>query len=209
MSLPSGFSLGKEGTSAVMPMNLSVSPSHMEICTYELDLEYQILAVDKGWSDFAVANGASELGSPSGWKGRSVLSFIADAETVHIYKLLFQHVLNTQKPIVVPIRCDAPDLRRFLELTISFRPPSRFHIESRLVRSEPRNPVALLDQGQPRNLKQLRMCGWCKAVDDDGDWVEVEAAVVSMRLFEQEILPQVTHTICPACQNRLMNQLKK
>jgi hypothetical protein len=43
------------------------------------------------------------------------------------------------------------------------------------------------------------MCGWCKRVSVRNTWVEVEDAVLELRLFEREVLPDLTHGICPGC----------
>ena len=32
-----------------------------------------------------------------------------------------------------------------------------------------------------------------------GHWVEIEQAVASLRLFEGDSLPHITHTMCDAC----------
>lgn len=175
-------------------------------CVYELDADLRITSVDAGWAEFAVANHAPELVPPSGPLGQSVLSCITDATSTLLYKRLFQRVLQTGRAVAFPIRCDSPALRRFLELRIESRAPSGLRIETKLVRTEARSPVTLLEQGPRRGGGFLRMCGWCKLVDVEGRWCEVEDAIVAMRLFERDLVPDVTHGICPSCSER-MHQL--
>jgi hypothetical protein len=49
------------------------------------------------------------------------------------------------------------------------------------------------------------MCGWCKRVDVSARWLEVEAAVEALRLFDEETLPRISHGICPECESHLLD----
>ncbi|MBC7231693.1 MAG: hypothetical protein H5T68_00415 [Chloroflexi bacterium] len=178
-------------------------------CAYELDADLRIIWVDEGWSEFAIANDAPELVPPPGPLGQSVLSYVADPTSTQLYELLFQRVLQTRRSITIPFRCDSPARRRYLNMTIKPRIPNGLRIETMLTRTEERTAVALLDRYAPRGNDLLRMCGWCKSVDVAGRWCEVEEAVVEMRLFERDLLPHVTHGICPRCYERVCRELDR
>jgi hypothetical protein len=177
-------------------------------CVYELDAELRIRAVDRAWSEFAKANAAPELVVPPGPIGQGVLGYIQDATTVHLYQRLFERVLRSRLPVVFPFRCDSPEMRRFLEMEIRPSPSSGLQLQTRVVRLEPRRPIPLLDQAVPRSRSLLRMCSWCKAVDVSGRWCDVEEAVVALSLFERELLPAITHGICPPCQVQVEGMLR-
>lgn len=172
-------------------------------CTYDLDADHRIVAVGGSWSAFALENGAPELVAPAPI-GRSVFAYVADATTSHLYQSIFETVARTGVPVVLPIRCDAPALRRFLELTVE-RPPGRsgVRVRSTLVRTEAREPLPLLDRTRSLSDQILRMCSWCKVVDVAGRWRSAEEAVATLRLFEREQLPVITHTMCPDCYRRI------
>lgn len=172
-------------------------------CTYELDADLRIQSVDTAWSEFAVANGAPELVPPPGPVGQSVFDCIQDATTAHLYQRLFDGVLQAGRPVVLPFRCDSPVLRRFLEMEIRPRELSGLEVRTRVLRLEARAPVSLLDPAVRRSGAFLRMCGWCKAVEVAGSWLDVAEAVVALRLFDQDTLPSITHGICPACYERV------
>ena len=172
-------------------------------CAYELDAELRIRAVDPAWSEFALANEAPELVVPPGPLGQPVLGYIQDATTVHLYQRLFEHVLRTGRPVKFPFRCDSPKMRRFLEMEIRPGPSSGLQLHTRVVRLEPRALSPLLDRAVQRSGVLLRMCSWCRAVDVAGRWCEVEEAVIALRLFERELLPAITHGICPPCHQRM------
>jgi hypothetical protein len=169
-------------------------------CSYEVDAELTIVAVDAAWSEFARKNEARELLPPRPL-GRPLLSYVADRSTAHLYQQLFERVRLTGDPLRVPFRCDAPGLRRFLELRVAPRAGGGFHLASALLRAERRSPVPLLDRLRPRGEDHLLMCSWCKRVAVAERWAEVEVAVAALRLFEKELMPEITHGICPGCRN--------
>ena len=166
---------------------------------YELDAQLCIRAVDPSWSEFAQANGASERVVP-GPLGQPVLDYVWGPTTVYLYRRLFEHVLRTGRPVRFPFRCDSPEVRRFLEMEIRPAPSSGLQLRTRVVRLEPRERSPLLDRAVPRDGGLLRMCSWCKGVEVEGRWCEVEEAVAALRLFERDALPAITHGVCPPCQ---------
>jgi len=178
-------------------------------CAYELGVDLRITSVDTGWSEFATANGAPELVPPLGPLGQSALSCVEDSTSALLYERLFQRVLQTQKTIAFPIRCDAPERRRYLNLIIEPRPSAGLRVKTTLSRTEGRPAVALLDRDRARAGDPLRMCGWCKSVDVAGRWCEVEDAVAAMRLFEHDLLPPVTHGMCPRCYERASREIDR
>ena len=177
-----------------------------ETCSYELDAAFRILAVDARWSQFAAANDAPELVSPSGQLGRSVLECIADSTTALLYERLLQRVQDTGSPITLPFRCDSPTRRRFLNLNIERRDDGGLRLETTVTKIEVRPPMELLGRRRDSGEVPLRVCGWCKSVDVGGRWCEVEEAVRSLRLFERDLLPPVSHGMCPSCHERLMRK---
>ena len=176
-----------------------------ETCAYELDAAFRIVAVDARWSEFATANDAPELAS--GQLGRSVLDFIADSTTAQFYRQLFQRVQDTGSPVTLPFRCDSPTRRRFLNLTIERRDDGGLRLNTTVTKIEPRPPMELLGRRRDSGGDPLRVCGWCKSVDVGGRWSEVEEAVRSLRLFDRDLLPPVTHGICPPCHAKLNRRL--
>jgi hypothetical protein len=175
-------------------------------CSYDLDQQLVITGLGPGWDEFAFENAATNLASP-GPVGRPLMMFIADATTVHLYELLFERVARDKRSMTLPIRCDAPGLRRHLNLTISARPAGGYHVSTTLVRAELRQPVALLDADVTRRADQLLMCGWCKRANVEQRWMEVEHAVALLGLFERPVQPQVVHGICDSCQGFMLAML--
>ena len=176
---------------------------------YHLDSENYIISLSSGWVEFALENAGINL-SPDAILGRSIWDFITEGQIRHLYKVLFEKVKTQNKVLVIDFRCDSPNLRRYMKLSISPLQASQLLLESWLVREEKRDPIRLLNPGTSALSTFLRMCSWCKRVElDKGSWVEVEVAVEKMELFYTDSLPQVTHGICTECEERILKQLEK
>lgn len=170
-------------------------------CGYDLDVDLKLIAVDDAWSAFAIGNGTPELLPPAPL-GRSVLGAISDPTTAQVYRDLYQRVRSTGRPVTFPIRCDSPRLRRYLDISITPR-PAGFRMRSTVRRTEPNPGGAVLQGGSPHTGPMLRVCSWCKKVDMDGVWEELEVAVPRLHLLEAGPLPTLTHGICEECLERM------
>jgi hypothetical protein len=174
-----------------------------EGCRYAIDADDRIVALDEVWFTFAQANGADELARRPGPIGQSLFAFIGDLTTSHLYGTFFDRVRRSGRPLRVPFRCDSPTRRRFLEMEITPAASDGLELRTTVVAVEPRLPVALLQRGRPAGDGILRMCSWCKAVATPERWCEVEEAIVALRLFDDDFLPGISHTICPECEQRV------
>src|SRR5262249_43619779 len=146
---------------------------------------------------FALANDAPAL-LPPAVLGPSIFTFVSDPTTIHIYEELFRCVAGGRGPIGFSIRCDSPPRPRFLYLVIQGR-PGGVRMSSTVLRIEARPAQPLLASQRERSDALLRMCSWCKKVDVGETWLEVEAAVQRLALFEEERLPRITHGMCQHC----------
>ena len=176
---------------------------------YRVDAQNRLTDANAAWYDFARENGSHALDSGS-VIGCSLWDFISDPETRHLFEIVLTKVRRTGKPVTLSYRCDAPDLRRFMELEI--RPGAEAAVEfcSRIVRQETRPHVSLLDDTAARADTFLAMCAWCKKVAlPDDSWVEVEQAVEHLKLFEGPVLPQISHSICPPCKSEIDRSLDR
>lgn len=165
---------------------------------YRIDAADRVDFVTADWLDFARDNEAQHLSAET-VQGESLFSFIDDPETRHLYKAIIDKVRRTQDSVMVPFRCDSPCLRRFMVLHISPLPHGAIQFEGKLIREEPREHVPLLDAESARSGELIVSCSWCKRIEVDGAWLEVEEAVRRLELFHEPLLPQITHGICGDC----------
>lgn len=172
---------------------------------YRVDSKYRLTAVNAEWDLFAVANGAAGLRAP-GILSRPLWDFVTDGPTRHFYHVILEQA-RAGRRLRFPFRCDSPDLRRFLEMDASGAGEGSVEFRVRTVKTEPREPVALMDPSRERTGPALRMCGWCKKVVVDEAYVEVEEAIARLDLFGGAALPPITHGICPAREARMFETL--
>lgn len=182
-------------------------PTQMLEYEYTVDEDNVLEWVSTQWLTFAAENQARGL-QPELILGHSLWEYVSGAETRHLYERLFDRVRELQAPVSVPFRCDAPELRRFMRLTIEPAEDCSLRIVVQLVREEERERVALLDVGVGRDEAFLSMCSWCRRVLAAPDqWEEVEIAIQLLGLFERDSLPEISHGVCPDCYARVMGEV--
>jgi hypothetical protein len=182
---------------------MSLTASDNPIATgvrYAIDADDNICFVDGGWAQFAETNDGLELLQAS-IIGKPLWNYISDETTRSLYQQMVARV-REGRSAQFSLRCDGPDCRRLLEMTISAGANGTVEFATRTLRLDHRAPVALLSRQVPRSSDLLRVCAWCNRVDagsGTGQWVEVEDAIDSLRLFELPLPPQLTHGICETC----------
>lgn len=174
---------------------------------YRIDQNDTIFFVNDQWLLFAQENDVDAL-TFDAVMNQSLWSFITNVEVQHLYGLFLARVRATRLPIKLPFRCDAPDCRRYMELSLYPLPRKAVEFKSRIIKLEARDPVALLDASLKRSNQFIRMCSWCKKVYTDRcGWVEAEKATQVLKLFDAPQIPQISHGMCPACFEDCMQEL--
>jgi hypothetical protein len=155
--------------------------------------------VDDAWVEFALENDAPKL-TRERVLGRSLYDFIQGSDVRHVTALLLGRVRSHQTTVNVPVRCDSPTMRRFIDLALVPMHAVTVEFRSRIEREETRDAVELLDETIDRSEEFVRICSWCKRVlVEDRGWQEIEVAVEALDLFDATPLPQLTHGICETC----------
>ena len=175
---------------------------------YHLNADDEVVFVNEAWSRFASANGGDVLLPPMVLR-RRLWDFIADASTRHIYRTLFERVRSRAETVRLTFRCDAPALRRLLELELAPLAAGGLLCCVHQLVEEARDPISLLDATRPRTEQLIRMCSWCKRVaTPDGAWLQLEVAVTRFGMFVDELPPDLTHGVCPDC-HRVLDAVAK
>lgn len=175
---------------------------------YRIDAEDRIAYVNEHWDEFARENDALYL------LGSEVLdlplwSFLGQPDVRYLYRTLVAQIRATGRSVTLPFRCDSPAVRRFMEMTMSRIEGAGIEFSCRILRLEPREPVALLDPSATRSDEFIRMCSWCKRIAlTEESWAEVEEAIRRLDLFGYVLMPQITHSICAACDGRVKAELR-
>jgi len=179
-----------------------------DIFIYQIDSTDTIVSVSDNWYTFADANAWGSSLRPEEVVGHKLWNFIQDPETRHLYQNLFSRVREGIHSRPIPFRCDSPSERRFLELLIEARPDDQIKITTKIVRSESRSPIGLLDADTKRSRDFVTVCSMCKKIKVlPGQWAEIEEGLAHLGIFEGEKVPQLTHGLCPSCYQAAMREL--
>ncbi len=135
--------------------------------------------------------------------GSDVIQFVSKEWLV--YQLMFGRAREKNQEIRLPFRCDSPDLRRFMELSIQPIGDGALNLAGEILRRESRPYAVVLDSNAPRGNYLLQICSWCKKLHlSNKGWVEAETAVSELGLFTSTEIPELTHGICPSCKHELV-----
>ena len=167
---------------------------------YTLTADNRIASVTPRWIAFAQENGAPELTMES-VVGQPLSEFVSGTGTQRLYETIYDRVRSDDLVVVLPFRCDSPTLRRDMIMRIGKQSDSVLAIQCTLINTEVKRPSPLLDRRAIRNENQLTNCSLClQALVEPVGWMEVEDAVITLHLLEEETVPQVAYTICPSCE---------
>lgn len=165
---------------------------------HTIDRSDRIVDVNREWLAFAEENGAPWLNAGS-VLSRPLWDFITGMETRHIYRLIITRARERLETAAIPFRCDSPDCRRHMAMELRPIEGGQVEFACTVLKVEKRPYVALLDPKAERSEEFITICSWCRRVRLKDGWSEAEEAVRSLGLFSAEILPQITHGICPDC----------
>jgi PAS domain S-box-containing protein len=184
---------------------------------YLVDRSGSILAVGQpGWSSFAAENGAEHLAAES-VIGQSLFSHVAGDAVRQSYRDMHAAVCSGRRPrIVFRYRCDAPNFRREMQMSISTVSGHDGHAaalyHSQMVTGQHRPSMDLLSHSLARNspgstaVPAVVVCSYCHDVgqeaasaDGGGVWDSLED--YCGRGVTGEV--RVAHGICPACNKRI------
>jgi hypothetical protein len=174
---------------------------------YRINDNDEIVFVNPDYDEFALDNdghgfaGAVVLGRP-------LWDFLNEPTARELYREAICRVRDGHC-VQFPLRCDSPSRRRLMKMTISRCDAAAVEFRVRTLAVEDRPAQPLLARDTPRCADHLDICGWCKQVRVGEDWKEVEDAIASLHLFEQAVLPSLSHGICDPCRDRVIGELKQ
>jgi hypothetical protein len=196
-------SSGDVATTAVpaRPSN-EAAPAASQL-SYTLDPDDAITAVTGDWDRFALDNGGDESLSTK-VIGRRLDHFISGDVTLMFVRTLLMSARTLKRTVQRPYRCDSPQLKRFMEMTIVPRGNGVLEVCHRQVRSEPYRyslPVTAAMPGAGSNF--VKRCSLCQRIRVGQMWSEVDDAVLEGRLQPGAAAKLVVvYGVCPDCMSR-------
>lgn len=181
----------------------------MSVYSYTIDSEDTIVAVCDGWNVFAHSNGADTSIMNPAILGSTLWEFIGNDEVQYLYRELVVRVRENNAFANIPIRCDSPQMKRYLNIKIASMYDGFVQFDSSILRVEQREAVFFCPDDLSENDEFLKCCSYCKKIETDVDnWEELEDAVGVLGLFERKALPKITHGICPACYVTVLSSIE-
>lgn len=156
--------------------------------------------VNETWLAFARENGAPALTSES-VLGQPLWKFIDGRDVSALFRVLLGEVRTTRRVVTLPFRCDAPAVRREMELELVPLPGGVVEFRSHLTARTTREPLPILDPRVARAHWHVPICSWCKGIEvSAGAWKDTGTGVRALGLLLSNApMPRLAHTICPGC----------
>lgn len=174
---------------------------------YRVDADDLLVWVDEWWIAFAKENGASQLVNEP-FLGRPLWDFVTGEDVCRLYMAIHARVRTSGTRVLLPFRCDSPSLKRHMRLTITREDSGQLLYECILLRAEPQRYLGVLDSNLPRTHSFLTLCSCCKqGLLEPTGWIGIEDITVRLKLLEAEKMPELRHTICPACADAIQNSI--
>jgi hypothetical protein len=173
------------------------------VVEYSIDADDIVFTVDDGWAALARDNDVPELAALD--PARTLWSYFDSDEVRDLWRVLVQRVRTRRVPAQVPLRCDAPEMRRWFEITITPGPQGVVHFRSLLMFEEPR-PSVQLHTHRDEETPAVPFCSWCAKVHDGSRWEEIDVLARDLRLLEGRV-PSITFGVCPTCRDLMSSDL--
>jgi len=174
---------------------------------YRIDSDDRIIFTNEDWKKFALENDAPEMSSEN-LLYQSFWNYLSGETIINIYQAILQHV-RSGRTIKYNFRCDAPATARMLQMNIVMLENETVQFETVLVQSNDHARQRILDRFTPRTEEIITMCSWCNRINLSGKWLEIDAAISSLELFEQPSLPQISHGMCEVCFESVSKEFSK
>ncbi|HSV28919.1 MAG TPA: hypothetical protein VLL76_05155 [Candidatus Omnitrophota bacterium] len=167
---------------------------------YRINAADVIVYVNDAWRDFARHNGDADLADRA--IGQSLWALITDPTLVRLYRDLVAAVRQSRRVLSFSYRCDSPDEKR--ELVMTIRPLlDEVEFENRFVAIEPQSPRAFFDRFVRGDRQAVSICSICQKLAADDHWLDPIEAFHSGAVHLDDTPLVLSPTVCPACEGDL------
>ncbi len=181
-------------------------PGSGSVVEYSINADDILITVDEAWAEFARENDAPGLSDLD--PTRTLWSYFNGEEVRDLWQLLIEQVRAKQAQACVPLRCDAPNMRRWLEMTITPAANGVVHFRSLLLFEQPRADISLLGLNTEgdSDAPTVSVCSWCGRGHHHAHWLEIEELLRELRLLENPS-PSIAYGVCPTCRDLMSADL--
>jgi len=180
---------------------------------YAVDGTGRIVAHSRAsWTRACTEGEASELAEPGAVIGRSVTDFATSGEVRGMIERQLAAVLAGDGPVVYHFRCDAPDVRREMRMSISALPAEGLArgalFQSVMLHEDVRPPLDIYDHRTLRerlagrnDIPIVAMCAYCQRLQRATGEPFVEAETYYREGGTSEV--RISHGVCPDCTSKV------
>ena len=163
---------------------------------YWLDQKFRIIHTCSNWDMFAIKN--EGFGAVSTIvTGTPLLDFIIGNHTRLWMKNLLEKSFDSFVPIVKPYRCDAPEEKRYMEMTLQNTGEKILEITHKIVETRKIDPHVGCQYSLDTHKRRLR-CSICNRILLNEHWMDVELAYADGLVAKPPV--PVSYGICEECQ---------
>jgi hypothetical protein len=164
---------------------------------YVIDGDDRLVQVSTGYFDFAARN---DLPGADLAVGQPLWDFVTGESVRAVQKAFIRRVRRSGMTVVLPFRCDGPEVRREQLLTVGPAEGGEMIVFMTQVVGERQRPrQALLDRRRQRAKRTVVMCSWCDRVEEGAAWVEIEQAALALGLTGGGAMPRISYDLCDEC----------
>ncbi|ACV35413.1 hypothetical protein [Accumulibacter sp.] len=168
--------------------------------SYTLDSDDRIVSVGGDWDGFARENDGSEILART-VIGRRLDEFITGDATRMFVRTMLMSARTLKRSIRRPYRCDSPQFRRLMEMTIVPLAQEMLDVRHHQIRAEPL-PYTITIAAVTSTAASgfVKRCSICNRIRAGKVWSEVDAAVIDGRLTVAATAAlKVIYGVCPDC----------
>lgn len=170
--------------------------------TYWLDRDDRIVKVGGAWDRFALDNDGPAARADA-VVGRPIWDFVVgDASRMWLESLLGYARLH-DATITRRYRCDSPDVRRYLSMTVVREGRHHLRVEHLVESVEPRERIVGIAAASNRAAGTRLRCSICGRIKGDDAWREPEDAALADRPDAPRSEFTVIYSVCAECQTLL------
>jgi hypothetical protein len=179
----------------------------MALLSYTLDADDTIVTVAGDWDRTALANGGEAV-LAARIIGRRLNDFITGDITRMFVHTMLMSARTLQREVSRPYRCDTPQLRRLMRMSIEPHADGRLDVHHWQLAQDPvPQPIPVVAAAGGSAAAFIKRCSMCNRIRVGQEWVEVGSARQEPSLTGIASL-MVVYGVCPECLRGLPPRLR-
>lgn len=169
-------------------------PAYLPVI-YIINPDNLIIQINDAWDKFAAENQGDAIPKVA-VLGHSVLEFVSGKVTQRYWQNLLERARHSTAPLRVNYRCDAPNLKRWMQMELRLLDNGDLRISHVQRYAQHRKNAVFFVRALQRGKQGYIRCSMCNRVKSAERWVEPEEIGVATATTHTL---QVTYGLCESC----------